>query len=711
MSGVHADAARLAGEQAALRRVAELVARGAAPAVVLEAVAAEACALVGVDSTVLLRFDEDGSSTIVALHDAPSELTIGYREPATGNGIVHRVFRTRRTARVDSYARAVGPEADRAQRLGVVASEAAPVLVHGHLWGVIVAMASSPVGASGLEAGLADFAELAALAIAGAQSREDLQELVDEQAALRRVAVLVARSASPETLFDAVAAEACRLLRGHFTSLLCYGPDGSAVIVAMHGAERVAHVMAVGVRLEPEGDGVVQRVRRTGRAARVDDYEGLPGANAATARALGLNSGVCAPILTGGRVWGAITVLGTGDPLPGGAEARLGMFAELVATAISNAQAQAALGALADEQSALRLVAELVARGAPLDEVFTAVAREASVLLGDNATALLRYDPDEHGTVVAAHAGPARAGLRIPSDGDTGTGRVRRTGRPHRVDSFEGTSLADTARALGVRAAVTVPVLVEGRVWGTLSTSTAGPPPPAETEERLAQFAELAGAAIANAENKAKLSTSRARIISTADEARRRLRRDVHDGAQQRLVHTIIALKLARDALARGERPDELVHEALTHAERASAELRDIVRGILPVALTRGGLRAGLESLVADLTLPVDVRVSAPRLPAPTETTAYFVVAEALTNVVKHARATRAEVEVALDGDALTIVVRDDGAGGADTTGGTGLLGLFDRLDAGGGTFAVSSAPGGGTTVRAVLPIPAGPAT
>jgi signal transduction histidine kinase len=698
VSGVHADAARLAGEQAALRRVAELVARGAAPAVVLEAVAAEACALVGVDSTALLRFDADGSSTIVALHGAPPELTIGYREPATGDGTVQRVFRTRRTARVDSYAELSGPEAERARRLGVVASEAAPVLVHGHLWGVIVAMATSPVAARGLEAGLADFAELAAVAIAGAQSREDLRELVEEQAALRRVAVLVARGASPETLFDAVATEACRLLGGHFTPLLRYDADGTAVIVAMGGAERVAHVMAVGMRLAREGDGMVQRVQRTARATRVGDYEGLPGANAATARALGLNSGVCAPILTSGRVWGAIAVMGTRDPLPGSTEGRLALFADLVATAIANAQARAALATLADEQAALRRVAELVARGAPLEEVFTAVAREASVLLGDGPTALHRYDPDGYGTVVAAQAGPGWSGVRVPSDGGTGAELVRRT------------SAASTGEALGVRSAVSVPVLVEGRVWGDLSTSTPGSQPPAGTEDRLAQFAELAGAAIANAENKEKLRASRARVISTGDEARRRLQRDVHDGAQQRLVHTIIALKLARGALAEGQPPDELLQEALTHAERASTELRDIVRGILPAALTRGGLRAGLESLVADLALPVDVRVGAPRLPAPIETTAYFIVAEALTNVVKHARATRAEVEVALDDDALVIVVRDDGAGGAEAAGGTGLLGLSDRLDAGGGTLAVSSPPGGGTTVRAVLPVVAGPA-
>lgn len=221
----------------------------------------------------------------------------------------------------------------------------------------------------------------------------------------------------------------------------------------------------------------------------------------------------------------------------------------------------------------------------------------------------------------------------------------------------------------------------------------------------MLQFAELAGAAIANAENKAKLTTSRARVVATADETRRRLQRDVHDSAQQRLVHTIIALKLARDAIAAGRPSNALVDEALVNAERASRELRDVVRGILPAALTRGGLRSGLESLLADLVLPVDLRVTAPRCAAVTELTAYFVVAEALTNVVKHARATRAAVSVTVDGDTLVVEVRDDGIGGADAGRGTGLLGLVDRVDAVGGTLTLTSPPTGGTVLLVHLPL------
>src|SRR4051812_48090901 len=270
--------------------------------------------------------------------------------------------------------------------------------------------------------------------------------------------------------------------------------------------------------------------------------------------------------------------------------------------------------------------------------------------------------------------------------------------------SFDRTGLADVARELAVVASVAVPVIVEGRVWGSLSTTTSGPEIPEGTESRLIQFAELAAAAIATAENRAKLTASRARVVATADETRRRLQRDVHDGAQQRLVHTIIALKLARDALAAEEPVAALVDEALRNAERANRELRDVVRGILPASLTRGGLRLGVEALAADLPVLVDVRVATRRLPARIETTAYFIVAEALTNVVKHAQASAATVDVATDGDSLVIAVRDDGVGGADPALGTGLTGLSDRIEAARGTLTITSSAGLGTTLLVRLP-------
>ncbi len=296
-------------------------------------------------------------------------------------------------------------------------------------------------------------------------------------------------------------------------------------------------------------------------------------------------------------------------------------------------------------------------------------------------------------------------GLQVPLQRRYADDRVLHTAAPARADTYDDTPFADLAREVGLVAGMAVPVVVEGRVLAALTASSAGPPLPADVEVRLAQFADLVAVAIANAEMNAKLIASRARVVATADETRRRLQRDVHDGAQQRLVHALIALKVARTVVEVGSSAARLVEEALTNVERASSELRDIVHGILPTSLTHGGLRVGLESLVADLALPVDTHITTPRLPAALETTAYFVVAEALTNAVKHSRAREVRLDVDLDGNTLVVEVRDDGVGGADPARGTGLTGLVDRVDAAGGVLVIRSPTGEGTTLRAALPV------
>jgi signal transduction histidine kinase len=207
-------------------------------------------------------------------------------------------------------------------------------------------------------------------------------------------------------------------------------------------------------------------------------------------------------------------------------------------------------------------------------------------------------------------------------------------------------------------------------------------------------------------ESHEELAASRARIVAGGDEMRRRIKRDLHDGAQQSLVRTVITLKLARRALGDDEgEVAKLVDEALGHAERGNEELRELAHGILPAVLTRGGLRAGVDSLASRVPLPVRVDVLDRRLPPSLEATAYFITAEALTNVVKHAQATRAEVHAALEGDTLRLEVRDDGVGGARVAGGTGLVGLRDRAAAAGGRFRVESDPGQGTVIIAALPV------
>jgi signal transduction histidine kinase len=278
-------------------------------------------------------------------------------------------------------------------------------------------------------------------------------------------------------------------------------------------------------------------------------------------------------------------------------------------------------------------------------------------------------------------------------------------GRDYRTASGP---IAGYMRRAGNHSAVASPIIVEGRLWGALVASKKRDPLPADSEERMANFTELVGIVIANAESRAELTASRARVVAAGDEARRRIQRDLHDGAQARLVSTVVTLKLARQELGDAIGPAvELLDEALLHAERANGELRELAHGILPSTLSHGGLRSGMDALVSRVNLPVSVEVTAERLPAALEATAYFILAEALTNVVKHARAGSAQIAAVVDGGVLRLEVRDDGVGGARSNGSSGLLGLRDRAAAMNGELRVESPPGEGTVVAATLPIPA----
>jgi len=237
-------------------------------------------------------------------------------------------------------------------------------------------------------------------------------------------------------------------------------------------------------------------------------------------------------------------------------------------------------------------------------------------------------------------------------------------------------------------------------------------PMPADTESRIEQFTELVATAISNMQarsdnlqTRSDLAASRARLVTAGDEARRRVVQDLHDGAQQRLVHAIVMLKLAQRSFRDGDdKTGLLLGEALEQAERGNEELRELAHGILPAALTLGGLRAGVEAVVNRVDLPVAVDVPAERFPAETEASAYFIVAEALTNVVKHSKAESAEVRASIEDRRLHVEVRDDGIGGADPDG-HGLLGMTDRVTALGGRLIVESPAGGGTLVAATLPL------
>jgi signal transduction histidine kinase len=586
----HAERARgmLADEHAALRRVATLAAREAPPSEVIAAIVAEVGPLLSADGAAVVRCEGDGAWDAQE-GDPPPDL-------------VREIERTR-------------GKLERPSAAGV------PIVVEERVWGAIVAWSTHdrPLHRSASTC-LPAFAHLAATAVSTHARREALAGLAREQAALHRVATLVAREAPPEDVLAAVVQEAGEVL------------DVDAVHFEQEGetVARTSWSRASGVS-------------RGGPRVAIDDRS------------------VSSPIVVGQRQWGVMVASRAEQPLPADTETRMAAFTDLVATALANVRARAEIARLLDEQAGLRRVATLVAREAPADEVFAAVAEEISRLFGGQAAHIIRYEPDGTATSVAA------------------------TGTAVGIDDWTG-----------------VPVMVKGRPWGKIElASRERGSLPAEIESRLSEFAGLVATAISKLQARADLAASRARIVAAADKERRRLVRDLHDGAQQRLIHTVITLKLARNELGH-ESP--YLEEALHEAEQAIAELRELAHGILPSVLAHGGLRAGVDALASRMPLPVDVGVSVARLPAPVEATAYFVVAEALTNVAKHAGAQHADVTARVDDGTLLVEVRDDGCGGARAEG-SGLVGLADRLAAVDGRLEIESPPGCGTRIAATIPL------
>jgi PAS domain S-box-containing protein len=372
----------------------------------------------------------------------------------------------------------------------------------------------------------------------------------------------------------------------------------------------------------------------------------------------------------------------------------------------------AEVGRLAQEQRALRRVATLVASEASPEQVFTAVSEEAARVLEVNASAVFRYEGDDTVTIVGRHsrhgAGDAfKLGMRLPAGEDTGIGQVLRTGAPARVHDYTERpgEIADNMRLMSYRSSVSAPIVVAGILWGAVGIASAEPLP-VDTEARLGAFCELVSLAVASAQARADLSASRARLVKAGDEQRRKLERNLHDGAQQRLVSVALTIRLARRQLeSDSDAAAGSLEGAAKELDLALEELRELARGLHPAALTEQGLGPALAG-VAD-RLPMDIDVTAPdeRLPENIEATAYYIVTEALTNVVKHAQATKAKVDMTLAGDVLKFEVTDDGRGGADPSGGSGILGLRDRAEAVGGTLFVISPPGKGTVVTAQLPL------
>ena len=372
------------------------------------------------------------------------------------------------------------------------------------------------------------------------------------------------------------------------------------------------------------------------------------------------------------------------------------------------------LRALAEEQAALRRVATLVARGTRPEDVFAAVVEEVGRLLPVDLASMCRYESDGALTWVAAWGAAVRhfpVGTRRMLGGNNLGTIVFKTGRSARIDNYAEICtgpIGVAAGAAGINSSLATPIVVEGRLWGVIAAgSIQKEPVPADTEARLASFTELVATAIANAESRAALAASRARIVTAADAARRRIERDLHDGTQQHLVSLMLELRLAESSVpAELEEARRTIGRVAGELNRVIDDLREITCGIHPAILSEGGLGPALRTLARRAAIPAELGgVIEHRLPEPIEVAAYYVVSEALTNAAKHANASHVDIEASARDGSLRLSIRDDGVGGAEPAGGSGLVGIRDRVEALGGSIEITSPPRHGTHIVVRFPL------
>ena len=694
--------------------MATLVARQPSPAEVFAAVTEETGKLLHLDSAHLMVYERDQTATVVGawnLRGPPAQL--GTRVPLEGDSVVVRVFRTHRPARIDDYSDATGLVAENVRSIGVRAAVGIPILAGGRLWGAMAVGSSRPEPLpADTEMRIAAFTELVGTAIANTAARAELEQVAAEQAALGRVATLVAEAVPPGGVFTAVAAEVAGLFGVPHVGLFRYEREGVATVIA--GAGEVSSYLGRPWPCPPGDPGIVASLQQTGQPLRIDDYTRIRNAIAGPARELDIGMAAGVPVIVSGRVWGAVVVAAgyQRPPLPADTLDRLVAFTELMATAIANSDARTEIERLAGEQAALRRVATLVARGAETGEVFAAVACEVAEVMHLPVAAVQRYEDDgETTTVMAAWSDrphPYQPGTRSPYHASGLAAQVRQTGHAGRVEDYSRRrgAFAAKARELGLYSVAGAPIIVDGAVWGLVTTASTDGPLPDRTEDRLAEFTELLGTAIANTESRTELSASRARIVAAADETRRRLERDLHDGIQQRLVS--LALKAGTMAMMTPQPADEIQGELSLLADglgTAVDELREVSHGIHPAILSEAGLGPALEALARRSAVPVELDLNlGPRLGEHVEAAGYYIASEAITNVVKHARASFIDMRADRCDGALTLSISDDGIGGADPSRGSGIIGLKDRVEALGGTISVLSPPGRGTALHVQLP-------
>jgi signal transduction histidine kinase len=674
-------------------------------------------AMTGATGVHLLLWDEAGDGWLLPAPDGEGTVPVSGtgRDRAAPTSVLRYAQRMREplvvadAARDDRFAR--DPYFDGVDCCSLLA---VPIVSGGALRAVLL-LENRLLGGA-FTAGRLDAVELVAgqlaVSLDNARPYAGFREIADEQAALRRVAMLVAQAPAPASVFAAVAAEAGELLGVDVAVLIRYDPQDAITVVGAWASRGATAPTPVGHRLPLGGDNVITLVFRTGQAARTD-YAAVSGVLGDVAtRDWGWRAAVGVPIMVEGRLWGVMVVALTREELlPADAEVRLAGFTELVATAIANAESRAALARVAEEQAALRRVATLVARLAPPQEVLTAVTEEAGRLLHARHAWLGRFDPGGGRTVVASWSSTGAAapvGSRAGHWAQNLSVLVFRTGRPARIDDHTDRPgpAAGAAQDSGLGAAVGAPISVEGRLWGVMVVASEREPLPAGTEARLARFTELAATGIANAQAQAEVAASRARIVAAADETRRRIERDLHDGVQQRLVTQALMLSGIRDRVPADVRAD--LDEARDELAATRQELRDLCQGVHPALLVEVGLGAAIRALARRSPLPVRVQMQAEgRLPGSCEVTAYYVAAEAFTNAAKHASASAVDILIEEADGTLTVQVRDDGVGGADASRGSGLTGLRDRVEAVGGRMTLVSTAGTGTVLTVLLPVSA----
>jgi signal transduction histidine kinase len=707
------DRQDVAGEQAALRRVATVLARGAPSCEVFHTVATEVGQLLDADINVIVSYDRDGVATAIASWtESTAAVPLNTRLAFGGRNAVTIVAETGKPARIDDYEEASGESAELARAHGFTSSIAAPIVVDGCLWGVmLVAKQQRDPFPQGAEGRLAAFTDLVATALANAQAQDELSRYGEEQASLRRVATIVAQGKPPAAIFSAASREVEALFGAGAAAVVRFEHDPPALVIVGTGDN--IQSSAIGLRSEFIEGYASTGVYKTGRSARVDAGEGevLDGPIYECARtvptggSLRVTSAVASPLVVGGRLWGAMTVSASRSLAPD-TEARLERFTDILATAIANAASREALATLAAEQAALRRIATHVAEGRRPEEIFSAVTQEVSAAMGAMA-AVARFDLDGRSIVITGiseETGVA-IGTRLELSKGMSSAEVYRTGRPARVDGFDWAArsgpVAEAENRLGIVSQVSAPIVVEGHLWGTI-TAMGRTRLAEDTERRMERFTELLATAIANAESKYELAASRRRIVSAGDEARRRIERDLHDGIQQRLI----ALTYRTRALSK--EPDIATDAAVELTEGLVAvldELREVSRGIHPAILSKAGLGPALRALARRSTVPVEVDVTIDgRLPDEVEVAAYYAVSEALANVAKHSGASFVELVAAHHDGALVLQVRDDGVGGVDPSRGSGILGLKDRVEALGGSISIASPAGRGTALSLLLP-------